>query len=74
MRYPHCGKPWTRLWRDTCREMNIKAKKTRPYRPQTNGKIERFHRTLAAEVFDLQRFDDLQRTQRAFDRWRELYN
>ena len=27
----------------------LKHKYTRPYRPQTNGKIERFHRTLAAE-------------------------
>jgi len=34
-------------WRDTCAQLGIAPKKTRPYRPQTNGKIERFHRTLA---------------------------
>jgi transposase InsO family protein len=33
-------------WRDACTSLGITPKKTRPYRPQTNGKIERFHRTL----------------------------
>jgi len=34
-------------WRDACQALEITHKRTRPYRPQTNGKIERFHRTLA---------------------------
>ncbi len=31
------------LWRDNCEALSITSKFTRPYRPQTNGKVERFH-------------------------------
>ncbi len=34
-------------WREVCAERGVTPKRTRPYRPRTNGKIERFHRTLA---------------------------
>lgn len=38
----------SRVFNDALGE-GVKHKFTRPYRPQTNGKIERFHRTLAFE-------------------------
>jgi len=46
----------------------------RPYHPQTQGKDERFHRTLAAEVLRGERFRDLAHCQRRFDAWRNVYN
>jgi len=42
------GSPYvSHLWRDTCAHLGIRHSRTRPRRPQTNGKVERFHRTMA---------------------------
>jgi transposase InsO family protein len=46
----------------------------RAYHPQTQGKVERLHGTIAAEVTRFQTFPDLAAAQRAFDRFRTCYN
>jgi transposase InsO family protein len=46
----------------------------RPRHPQTQGKEERFHRTLAAEAIGTRAFRDVPDCQAAFDAWREVYN
>ena len=65
--------PWTRLTAWLVR-LGISIRHGRPYHPQTLGKDERFHRTLAAEVLRDRSFLDVSETQRVFDPWREVYN
>lgn len=61
-------------WRDACLELGIKAKKTRPYRPQTNGKIERFHRTLADGWAFSRHYNSESARRAALPAWLHFYN
>jgi transposase InsO family protein len=67
------GARWTKLgvW---LLKLGIAVLHSRPYHPQSRGKNERFHRTLRHEVLELERFGSLGQAQRAFDRWRPIYN
>jgi hypothetical protein len=55
-------------------QLGIKVSHSRPAHPQTNGKDERFHRTLKADVLKGKSFRNLDETQVAFDAWRQIYN
>jgi transposase InsO family protein len=46
----------------------------RAFHPQTQGKEERFHRTLKAELLSRTDLHDLSHAQEAFDEWRGIYN
>lgn len=54
--------------------LGIRVSHSRPYHPQTQGKDERFHRTLDVEVLRGKVFHDLDQCQRRFDQWRTVYN
>ena len=61
-------------WRETCAELQIRHKKTRPYRPQTNGKIERFHRTMAQEWAFARHYPNEPTRRSALPAWLHTYN
>lgn len=54
--------------------LGITVRHGRPDHPQTQGKIERFHKTLGIEVTRNQVFSGLDAAQKAFDAWRPLSN
>jgi transposase InsO family protein len=61
-------------WRDACAESRITHKRTRPYRPQTNGKIERFHRTLGDGWAYARFYESTQQRNAALPGWLHFYN
>ena len=64
----------SRTWADTCAELGITHKRTRPCRPQTNGKVERYHRTLADEWAYARPYATETQRRAALDPWLHLYN
>lgn len=54
--------------------LGIGISHSRPHHPQTQGKDERFHRTLEAEVLRYQQGANLAEWQLHFDQWRIIYN
>ncbi|WP_431260883.1 IS481 family transposase [Roseateles chitinivorans] len=75
------GPPWGSPTRGALTELEVwlirlgvRLSHSRPMHPQTNGKDERFHRTLKAELLASRHFKDLSDAQRYFSQWRHLYN
>jgi transposase InsO family protein len=61
-------------WRDRCAELGIRHKRTKPYHPATNGKVERFNRTLLDEWAYARLWRSEASRARGLDRWLHRYN
>lgn len=55
-------------------EQDIRVGHSRPYHPQTQGKDERFHRTLKAEALSGPPLEGIEQAKRRFQHWRDIYN
>jgi transposase InsO family protein len=64
----------SRDWRETLTTAGIAHKRTRPYRPQTNGKVERFNRTLLDEWAYACPYRSETERRAAFPHWLHTYN
>ena len=57
-----------------CQRLGIKRQRTRPYRPQTNGKAERFIQTITRDWAYGRAFSSSAQRRRALDPWLRYYN
>jgi transposase InsO family protein len=63
-----------RSLRELLASREIKHLTTRPYRPRTNGKVERFHQTMAREWAYGMAYRSARHRNRALPHWLEHYN
>ena len=61
-------------WRDALNCTDVTHKRTRPYRPQTNGKVERFHRILLEEWAYIRDWNSDRERRAAYDGFMHFYN
>jgi transposase InsO family protein len=59
---------------ETAAGLGIRLKRTRRYRPQTNGKVERFNKTLLDEWAYARLYRSNTERRRAFSQWLRFYN
>jgi transposase InsO family protein len=64
----------SKLWAAACAELGITPKWTRPYRPQTNGKVERFHRTMTEGWAFKKLYTSESARRAAYQPWLHEYN
>ncbi|GAB3681861.1 IS481 family transposase [Saccharopolyspora tripterygii] len=64
----------SRVWKDALAGAGITHKRTRPYRPQTNGKVERYNRTLLDEWAYDRPYDSETQRRAALPTWLHFYN
>ena len=64
----------SKAFKTACVELGIRQRFTRPYRPQTNGKAERFIRSAVEECLYARSFDNGSQRQAALEEWLLEYN
>ncbi len=62
------------LWSQTCEELGLRPRRTRPYRPRTNGKAERFIQSLLRECAYRTPYVSSRNRRRGLSRWVRRYN
>ena len=61
-------------WKEVCADLGVGARRTRPYRPQTNGKVERWFQTVLRECLSLHPLASEDERHLALDVFVEYYN